>query len=159
MTSYRERALSERRLVLPGLGGVYAALSPAMEPLLRVTVGLLLVPHGAQKLFGWFGGHGLGPTAEFLASVGYQPRLLWALTLGLLEFGGGILLALGLLTRPVALAIAAFMANAVIFHWHAGFFWADGGIEYPLLWGITALFFAVRGGGAYALDARLPRAF
>jgi putative oxidoreductase len=53
--------------------------------------------------------------------------------------------------------VVVFMANAVLFHWPAGFFWSDGGIEYPLLWGVAALYFAIKGGGAFSVDGRLPR--
>src|SRR3954452_12737750 len=105
-----------RRLVIPALSPVYHALSPLMEPLLRVTAGLLLVPHGAQKLFGAFGGGGLAGTAQFLDSAGFTPGWAWALALGCVEFSGGLLLALGLFTRPVAVAVAVFMAQAVLFH-------------------------------------------
>ncbi len=146
-----------RNLVVPGLAPVYAALAPLAEPLVRVTAGLLLVPHGAQKLFGLFGGGGLGGTAQFLESAGYAPCLLWALLIGLTEFGGGLLLALGLLTRPAAAAIATFLAVALVHHWPQGFSWSDGGFEYPLLWCVVALAFAVRGGGRYSLDAALGR--
>ena len=66
-------------------------------------------------------------------------------------------MALGLFTRPAAAAIAVFMANAVLFHLPNGFFWSKGGFEYPLLWGIVALSFAIRGGGRYSLDAKLGR--
>ena len=115
------------------------------------------MPHGAQKLFGWFGGYGIAGTGQFLESVGFWPGPFWALAIGLLEVVGGLLLALGLLTRPVAAAVAVFMATAVAFHWSQGFFWDAGGIEYPLLWGMVALAFAVRGGGSWSLDARLGR--
>ncbi len=124
---------------------------------LRVIFGALMAGHGAQKLFGAFGGGGLAGTGQFLDSVGYHPGWLWALALGLTEFAGGLLLALGLFTRPAALAITIFMANAVLFHLPKGFFWSDGGFEYPLLWGIVALSFAVRGGGPYSLDTSLGR--
>lgn len=143
---------SQPRLVLPALAPVYSALSPFMEPLVRVTAGLLLVPHGIAKLQG-----GLGGTAEFLASVGFVPGMFWALTIVLVEVVGGLLLALGLFTRPVAAAIVAFMAQAAVFHAGQGLFWNDGGFEYPLFWGIVAFTFLVRGGGAYSLDAKLSR--
>lgn len=152
------RALhDQQRLVIPALAPLYRSLSPFMEPLVRVTTGLLLVPHGAQKLFGAFGGGGLAGTGQFLESIGYTPGFLWALALGGLEFFGGILLALGLFTRPVAVAVTVFMLQAVLFHGPNGFFWPDGGFEYPLFWGIVALSFAIRGGGPYSLDARLRR--
>jgi putative oxidoreductase len=149
--------LHERRLVLPFLAPLYGSLSPLMEPMVRAAAGLLLVPHGAQKLFGAFGGGGLAGSGQFLESIGYAPGFLWALALGGLEFFGGILLALGLFTRPVAAAVALFMLQAVLFHASNGYFWPDGGFEYPLFWGIVALSFAVRGGGPYSLDAKLGR--
>ncbi len=153
----RSETLPRRRLVLPFLEPVYRSLSPLMEPLVRVTAGLCLVPHGSQKLFGAFGGGGLAGTAQFLESIGYVPGFAWALALATVEFFGGILLALGLFTRPVAAAVAVFMLVAVLHHAPSGFFWSNGGIEYPLLWGVVALAFAIRGGGPYSLDARLGR--
>lgn len=147
----------EARLVLPFLAPVYRALAPFMEPLVRATAGLLMMPHGAQKLFGAFGGAGLGGTAQFLESTGYVPGMMWAVALGSLEFFGGLLLALGLFTRPVAAAVVVFMFQAVRYHSPNGFFWFASGFEYPLLWGVVALAFLVRGGGPYSLDARLGR--
>lgn len=142
--------------VVPALGGVYAALAPVAEVLLRATVGLLLVPHGSQKLFGWFGGGGLAATAQGFAGMGFEPGLFWATLVALLEFFGGIMLALGLLTRPVAAAVAVFMATAVTVHWPT-YFWSQQGFEMPLLWGVAALFFAIRGGGRWSLDALIGR--
>lgn len=141
-----------RRLIGP-VARVTDALSPYVDPVLRVTVGLLLVPHGYGKLFGG----GLQGTADFFASVGYEPAFLLALAVGLVEVFGGLMLALGLLTRPVAIAIAVFLFNAVLFHAANGFFWTDGGYEYPLLWAVAALVFAVRGGGRFSLDRAIGR--
>lgn len=155
--SLRNEARPRRRLVLPFLGPLYDSLSPLMEPLVRVVAGLSLMPHGAQKLFGAFGGGGLAGTAQFLDSAGYAPGMFWATALGCLEFFGGLLLALGLFTRPVAAAVAVFMLMAVLQHAGSGFFWSNGGFEYPLLWGVVALYFAIRGGGPYSLDARIGR--
>jgi putative oxidoreductase len=145
------------RLVFPALGGVYAALSRLAWPLLRATTGLLLVPHGAQKLFGAFGGYGIAGTGQFLESVGYAPGWLWALLIGLVEVVGGLMLAAGFLTRVAAAAIVVFMANAVLFHLPNGFFWSNGGFEYPLLWAVAALAFVIRGGGELSVDRRLGR--
>jgi putative oxidoreductase len=136
------------------------ALTPLADPMVRVTAGLMLMPHGAQKLFGWFGGHGLEGTAAWLASVGYEPGYLMAVATGGLEFFGGLALALGLLTRPVAAAVAVFMAVAAFdFHWANGFFWPNGGFEYPLFWGLVALAYAIKGGGAYSVDRLLKTEF
>lgn len=138
-----------------------AAAAPSLGQwtlaLVRAATGLLLVPHGAQKLFGWFGGRGLAETAAFLAKSGYPASTVLAPAIGLLEFFGGIALAIGLLTRPVAAIVVAFMAGAVMFHAPNGFFWTNRGFEVPLLWGIVALHFALAGAGPLSVDARLFR--
>jgi putative oxidoreductase len=128
-----------------------------MEPLIRVANGLLLVRHGAQKLFGAFGGGGVAGNSQCLEIIGYAPGFAGALALGSLEFFGGFLLALCLFTRHVAAAVVVLMFEAIRFHWGNGFFWPDGGFEYPLLWGIVALSFVIRGGRPYLLHARLGR--
>lgn len=131
-------------------------LAPLAYPLVRVTAGLLLMPHGAQKLFGWFGGHGLTGTGQYFeASLGLYPGIAFALLAGLIEFFGGLALVLGLLTRPAALAVAVFMAVALSTHISNGFFWPNGGFEYPLMWGLVALAIFLRGGDNYSLDAKL----
>lgn len=139
--------------VLPFLTPITDTLSPLAEPVLRATVGALLIPHGYAKLLDG----GLQGTADFFAGVGFEPAYPLALAVAMLEFGGGILLVLGLLTRPVAVAVAVFMATAVLFHSANGFMWTAGGFEYPLMWMIAALFFAVRGGGRFSLDRALGR--
>jgi putative oxidoreductase len=145
--------------IVPAFASLATALSPAAEPLLRVTAGLLLVPHGAQKLFGWFGGYGVDATGQFFATKLGLPASL-ALVAGLIEFFGGLSLALGLLTRPMAALVAGLMGVAVVqVHLPAGFFWTSGGYEYPLLWGVVALVFVIRGGGAYSFDALIGREF
>ncbi|MEX2577303.1 MAG: DoxX family protein [Halofilum sp. (in: g-proteobacteria)] len=131
-------------------------LAPLAWPLIRVIAGLLLVPHGAQKLFGWFGGYGPVGTAEYFGgTLGLEPGMLFALSAGIIEFFGGLALALGLLTRPVALVVAGFLAVTITFHWGNGLFWTAGGFEYPLLWTAVALAIFFRGGGEWSLDARL----
>ncbi len=122
--------------------------------LVRVSTGLILVPHGAQKLLGWFGGGGLNSTAQFMEqSIGLYPGLLFAGLAGVTEFFGGLALALGILTRLSAAAVVAVMGVAAfVVHWGNGFFWTSGGYEYPLLWGLVALALVIRGGGALSLD-------
>lgn len=143
-------------LALSGLIERLESVSFLSWPLVRITAGLLLVPHGAQKLFGWFGGFGPAATGGFFADkLGLEPGILFAVAAGAIEFAGGLLLALGLFTRPVALAVAALMAVAVFqVHLGAGFFWTSGGYEYPLLWGVVALALAIRGGGELSLDRK-----
>jgi putative oxidoreductase len=148
------------RRIIPPLGALYDALSPIAQPMIRVTAGLLLVPHGSQKLFGWFGGKGMQGTAEYFASAGFEPGYFWAVLVALTETVGGLFLALGFLTRPVAAAIAVFMTVAVFqTHWPNGFFWTAKGFEYPLMWGIVAFAFVILGGGRYSVDALIGREF
>jgi len=131
-------------------------LAPFGYPLIRVATGLLLMPHGAQKLFGWFGGYGISGTGQYFAgTLGMEPGWLFALAAGLIEFFGGLALALGLLTRPVALVVAAFLGGALTVHIPNGFFWTAGGIEYPLFWALAAAGIFLRGGDRWSLDARL----
>jgi putative oxidoreductase len=134
----------------------FERLSFLSYPLVRITAGLLLMPHGAQKLFGWFGGYGLTTTGEFFGTqLGLQPGLLFALLAGLVEFFGGLALVVGLLTRPAALAVAVLMSVAALgVHLPNGFFWTSGGYEYPLMWGLIALALLLGGGGRYSLDRR-----
>jgi putative oxidoreductase len=152
-------AAASSRPFIPAVSPLTQALSPYAEPMVRVAAGLFLMPHGAQKLFGLFGGYGLEATGQFFASkLGLPPSL--ALAAGAIEFFGGLFLALGLFTRPVAALVVGLMGVAVLTaHLANGFFWTDGGYEYPLLWGIVALSYVIRGGGAYSLDALIGREF
>jgi putative oxidoreductase len=124
--------------------------------LLRLTVGLTLAAHGAQKLFGWFGGPGLDATGQALAMLGFHPGRRHALMAGLAETGGGLLLALGLLT-PVAAAVvfSVMFVAAVSAHVKRGFFITSGGYEYTLVLGVAGLTVAFTGPGALSLDALL----
>jgi len=143
-------------LIISNVAASFERLSFLSYPLVRITAGLLLMPHGAQKLFGWFGGYGLTATGEFFGTqLGLQPGLLFALLAGLVEFFGGLALVVGLLTRPAALAVAVLMGVAMLgVHLPNGFFWTSGGYEYPLMWGLIALALLLGGGGRYSLDRR-----
>jgi len=123
---------------------------------LRVVVGLLLAGHGAQKLFGWFGGHGFARTVGFLQAKGFKPAPFWAMLGTLGEFVGGILLALGFLSPLGGIAIFASMLMAVLkFHWKQGLWSTQNGYEYPLVLALVGLFFGWVGVGSYSLDALL----
>jgi putative oxidoreductase len=124
--------------------------------LIRLTVGGVLAAHGAQKLFGLFGGAGLPGTAGFLESLGFRPGRLHARLLGLAETVGGGLLAAGLLTPLACATVAGVMITAVAaVHWDKGFFAQNGGYEYPLALAVIASALAFAGAGKYSLDAAL----
>jgi putative oxidoreductase len=124
--------------------------------LLRLTVGLTLAAHGTQKLFGWFGGSGLDGAAKGMEQLGFFPGRRHAFMAGLTEAVGGLLLALGLFT-PVAASIfvAVMLVAGVSAHGTRGFFLADGGYEYTLILGASALSVAFTGPGRISLDALL----
>ena len=124
--------------------------------LLRLTVGLTLAAHGAQKLFGWFGGPGLDGTGKGMEMLGFLPGRRHALMAGLSEVGGGLLLALGLVT-PVAASIvfAVMLVAGVSAHVTRGFFITNGGYEYTLILGTSGLSLAFTGPGLLSLDALL----
>ncbi len=149
------------KAIVPALAPLYERLSPLSYPMVRFFTGLILMPHGAQKLFGWFGGYGLEGTGGFFAqNLGLEPGIFWAALVGATEFFGGLLIALGILTRPAAVGVAILMAVAVFkVHLGNGFFWTNGGYEYPLLWGLIALAIAFRGGGEMSVDRALGREF
>ena len=123
--------------------------------ILRVAVGAILFGHGAQKLFGWFGGPGLtGATAMMGNHLRLRPAPFWAFVGSLTEVVGGLLLAAGLFGSLGSAAIVATMLMALTVHWPR--FWAmNGGIEYPLLLLIAAIGLGLTGPGAYALDSLL----
>lgn len=124
---------------------------------LRTSFGIIFVAHGAQKLFGWFGGAGLESTASFLASLGLTPGPFWAVVAGVVELVGGIALLVGFATPWTAIALAArTLAALILVNAPAGFSAMQGGVEFPLalLGGLLAL--VCTGAQAYSLDARLP---
>jgi putative oxidoreductase len=135
-----------------------AAWSPAV---LRLTLATVLFPHGAQKAFGWFGGHGFDATMGFLTGSVGLPSFLAFFVIALEAFGPLLLLA-GAMTRHVALAVIGLMIGAIAtVHYPYGFFmnWSGGqageGFEYHLLVIGIALALVVSGGGAFSLDRRL----
>jgi putative oxidoreductase len=120
--------------------------------LLRVVIGAAIFAHGAQKLFGWFGGHGVRNTGAFFGSLGWRFPTLMALLAGLGE-ASGLSFAFGFLTPLAALGIATVMLNAIVaVHWKNGFFNGNGGIEFPLVLGTVAVAVAATGPGRFSID-------
>ncbi len=120
---------------------------------LRIPVGLIFAAHGAQKLFGWFGGYGLEGTGQFFGSVGLNPGYLMALLAGAAEFFGGLALIVGLLVRPAAAALAFAMLVAIFaVHWSKGFFAGAGGYEYALALFAASVSLLISGAGRYSVD-------
>ena len=124
--------------------------------ILRLIVGLTLAAHGAQKLFGWFGGYGLTGTGQFFEQLGFRPGRLYAAPAGLAELLGGLFLAAGLLTpAAAAAAVAVMLVAAVSAHVKSGFFAHAGGYEYTLVLGGAALALAFTGPGSISVDQAL----
>lgn len=124
--------------------------------IIRLVIGLLFVGHGAQKLFGWFGGYGLKGTGGWLDSIGIKPGVTMALIAGLSELLGGILFTLGLLTPLAGIVIAATMVVAIAkVHGPNGLWATQNGYEYNLILIVVAIGIALIGPGQYALDTFL----
>jgi putative oxidoreductase len=124
--------------------------------ILRLVLGLTVAAHGAQKLFGWFGGSGLVGFGGVMEKLNIRPAGPFALLAGLGEFGGGILVALGLLNPAGPLVVAGAMAVAIVtVHLSKGFFSQGGGYEFPLLIAGGAVALSFTGPGAYSLDGIL----
>ena len=140
---------------IPALGGIYGAVGKYAEPILRITLGLILIPHGMQKLFGAFGGQGFAGNAALFDRLGFTPGIFWGTLVGCTELIGGILLVLGLFTRFAAAAVVIFMIMGVKFTSAKGFFWSVQGMEYPILIGACALYFLIRGAGPWSVDHKI----
>lgn len=126
--------------------------------LIRLTAGVIFVAHGAQKLFGSFGGYGLEGTGQWMASIGLEPGYLMALGAGSAEFFGGIALLVGLLTRPAALLLAVTMLVAIItVHLPNGLFMSNNGYEFGLAMLALSVALVCNGGGRFSLDRQLSR--
>jgi putative oxidoreductase len=140
---------------LPALARIYQPLAPFGYAFLRVSTGAILIPHGAQKLFS---GGAAALAGKTLAT--WPAPLAWAYGIGMLEFFGGALLVLGLLTRPIALL---FVIELLVFifgvHIDKGWLWNRGGVQYPLFLLGLCLAFLFRGGGHYSLDRAIGREF
>ena len=140
------------------MSSLFQTLAPFAEALLRVAVGLALVPHGLRNTFGFFPNTGvralnLRDLAKQLDHDGYRPGGFWAPAISVTQLVGGPLLALGLFTRPVAAVVLIFLLVADVERWRVGrYFWNKLGLEYTLMWTIATFTVLVHGGGLYSLD-------
>lgn len=124
--------------------------------IVRVVVGLLFVGHGAQKLFGWFGGYGIKGTGGWLESIGVKPGVAMAVVAGLMELVGGLLFTLGLLTPLAGALIVMTMLVAIVkVHGANGIWSTSNGYEYNLVLIAIAIGVALIGAGDYSVDALL----
>ena len=152
-------------LIYPQLGALYHALAPVAEALLRVMVGLALVPHALRNTFNCFPSTGqplrsVRALADYMDKQGYRPGIVWAPAISVVQLVGGPLLALGLFTRPAAVPIVLFLLVSNVERWRVGrYFWNQLGLEYTLMWTIAALYVLVHGGGLYSLDRLLGGEF
>ncbi|TPM27476.1 DoxX family protein [Mesorhizobium sp. B2-3-4] len=143
---------SHGKLIIPALGRLYSSLHDVGETVMRAVAGIFLTVHGSQKIVNPFG------AAEMVEGLGFYPGAFWSLLLACTEFFGGILIAIGLLTRPAAFAGLFVLLVTVWFHWVTmgqGF----SGAEKSLLWAAILLFFVIRGGNRHSIDARIGKAF
>lgn len=147
--------INRNRLYVPAAGGLYASLAPYAWPMIRIALGLILMTHGYPKLF-------LGAaqsTSRNFVAFGWAYPLAWAYFIGVMEFFGGLLLALGLFTRIVAAGFVIQMAviSFAILYPHWG--WTNRGMEYALFMGIVSLAFFIRGAGRFSVDSKLRKEF
>jgi putative oxidoreductase len=146
------------RLIIPVLQPVYAVLGEVAYALLRIVAGVFLVPHGLWKLFGITGDQ--QQMLQFFGGIGLEPAFPLMIAVGVVECIGGILITVGFLTRPAALAAAVTTGTAALyFHLPNGFYVDNGGVEFAGLWTIVLLFIALRGGGTISLDRAIGREF
>lgn len=123
---------------------------------LRFPIGIIFMAHGAQKLFGWFGGYGLEGTGQWMASIGLGPGVVMAFLAGSAEFFGGLFILLGLLTRPAAVALSFTMLVAIFsVHFANGLFMANNGYEFGLALLAASVSLAISGAGKFSLDSKI----
>tara|TARA_Y100001960_G_scaffold333922_1_gene442297 strand:+ start:2481 stop:2921 length:441 start_codon:yes stop_codon:yes gene_type:complete len=125
---------------------------------LRFPVGIIFMAHGAQKLFGWFGGYGLEGVGSWMESIGLSPGVLMAFLAGSAEFFGGLFLVLGLLVRPSALVLSITMLVAIFaVHFEHGLFMSNNGYEFGLALLAASVSLLISGAGKLSLDKILEK--
>lgn len=155
-TSVHQRIAGEPELIFPALAPFYAWVRDLSYPLLRLTVGGILLVHGIVKVLG----PGISGFAGGLAKRGLEPSIPIAYLIFFNETVGAICLVLGLFTRPIAASIAIEFAVITFYvHFHNGFAFSSpgGGWEFPFMWGLLVFAIALRGGGPYSLDRKIGK--
>jgi len=144
---------SDPKPIFPALGKYYATTSDLAYFLLRVTVGLMVIPHGWGKVFG----PGVAGVATYLAKLHLEPATPLAVIVMFTETIGGLLVAIGLFTRPMAaLLVIEFIVLLLVVHVPRGYM-AQGGVEFPLLWLLMYVVVLLRGGGPWSLDRKIGK--
>lgn len=145
------------RTIIKQLEPIYNLLSPLAYPIIRIAAGVMMIPHGYAKLFN---DNGIERTAKFFSSISIEPSVFFAWYVGIVEFAGGICVALGLLTRIFSAQLIGvlFVATFVV-HFQNGFLWVKGGYEYPLMWMLIMIAITLRGGSTLSIDNQLPKEF
>ena len=143
---------NDTRYIIPGLHGLYSALAPLSVLYMRIIAGVAFMVHGWPKINAPMGAVGM------VEGLGFYPGWFWAPLLAATEFLGGLFLALGLLTRPAALATSIVLCVTTYFHWDVQ---AEGfaGAEKSLLWLAITLYFVAHGGGRLSVDRAIGRQF
>lgn len=144
-----------RRLIFPGLAGLYRPFAPLSYAFMRFSAGAVLFPHGVQKIF--------SPFQRYVDTIASHhlplPAVLAACTY-FSEFVAAACLALGLFTRIAALIVWIQMTVIiVVFQWQFGYFWTNHGYEFALLWWLLCIAIFFRGGGRYSLDHLIGKEF
>lgn len=143
------------KLIVPGLAGLYASLHDFAYPMVRITAGLMLLPHGWPKLVK-FGAAGVA--ANVLAKRGIEPALPLAYLIIFLETVGGLCIAVGLFTRAFALLLfLEFLVIVFVAHLPKGWSVGVGGAEFVVMWTVLFLAILIRGGGPYSVDRMLGK--
>jgi putative oxidoreductase len=149
--------IDKKRLIFPGLAGLYETFSPASYSFMRFAAGAVLVPHGIQKIM-LGSAVTLGPYID--KQMGLPYPMMWAYLAVFTESVVAACLAIGLFTRLAAFILAVYMGVIVVFfQWQYGYFWTLKGYEYPLLWCLLYLAIFFRGGGRYSVDRLLGKEF
>lgn len=140
------------KFIFPHIAGLYSKLEPLSLTIMRAVAGIALMVHGWPKINDPFKAVGM------VESIGFYPGVLWSPLLSLTEFFGGLLLLIGLLTRPAAFATTIILLVTVFFHWiqlEQGY----KGAELSILWSSILFYFVAKGGGKYSVDAVVGKQF